>query len=430
VKFDNYTFRGDKYSSNIGKLTVSAFAGTYETDSEKYRMAKMLSECEDHFVMDSVMFHYLFIERHTMIDNVAKNTFWSSADATHWDLTKNYDNDTADGNDNQGKLTLTYGLEPGDTLDGVPVFNGPGSVWLEFARRLTDVAATLFRALESTEYGSAWDSKTYLKAFEDWQAAIPERCWIEAYRRLYIRPNEVYKENAYLSMLEGGKKTGQRRQYETYQDMYISSKYFGNDCQTAKLNFRPNASNLKQYELPMKMYSDCYVLAGLGQGTGIGSINYSRRTKRGEVFNFVSPVDNLVDATGYLYPANYYQEIGNEEKSLNIYNPDQLAFNGATKLNKLVMGYYEGENTKLNTGLAEVAFGGNTLLEELYAVGYMAATKPLDLTSCLNLRILDARKSSFTQILLPDSAPITQVLLEEPQGLIMSNLNKITEFEA
>ena len=44
----------------------------------------------------------------------------------------------------------------------------PGSVWLEFARRLTDVAATLFRALESTEYGSAWDSKTYLKAFEDW----------------------------------------------------------------------------------------------------------------------------------------------------------------------------------------------------------------------------------------------------------------------
>jgi hypothetical protein len=43
-------------------------------------MAKMLSECEDHLIMDAVVFHYLFIERHCLIDNVAKNTFWHTAD--------------------------------------------------------------------------------------------------------------------------------------------------------------------------------------------------------------------------------------------------------------------------------------------------------------------------------------------------------------
>jgi hypothetical protein len=63
-------------------------------------MAKMLNECEDYLVMDSVLFHYLFIERHTMVDNVSKNTFWSTEDGFHWNLTKNYDNDTSDGNDN------------------------------------------------------------------------------------------------------------------------------------------------------------------------------------------------------------------------------------------------------------------------------------------------------------------------------------------
>jgi hypothetical protein len=33
----------------------------YTHDTYDYRMAKMLSECEDHLVMDSVVYHYLFI---------------------------------------------------------------------------------------------------------------------------------------------------------------------------------------------------------------------------------------------------------------------------------------------------------------------------------------------------------------------------------
>ncbi|MCI6789250.1 MAG: hypothetical protein MR606_05375 [Mollicutes bacterium] len=74
-------------------------------------MAKMLNECEDYLVMDSIVYHYLFIQRHTMVDNVAKNTFWSTEDLKHWDLTRNYDNDTADGNNNTGNLVFGYGLE-------------------------------------------------------------------------------------------------------------------------------------------------------------------------------------------------------------------------------------------------------------------------------------------------------------------------------
>ena len=68
------------YTPMIQGCTVDTYAGTYTHDTYEYRMAKMLKECEDHLVMDSVLYHYLFIEHHCMIDNVAKNTFWSTED--------------------------------------------------------------------------------------------------------------------------------------------------------------------------------------------------------------------------------------------------------------------------------------------------------------------------------------------------------------
>jgi hypothetical protein len=89
VTFSEKTFEGfipPGYSTpsptgiTLAGTTVSKYAKTYTHDTKEYRIAKMLDECEDHLVMDSVVYHYLFIERHTMVDNVAKNTFWSTED--------------------------------------------------------------------------------------------------------------------------------------------------------------------------------------------------------------------------------------------------------------------------------------------------------------------------------------------------------------
>jgi len=64
----------------LAGLAISDYNGTYTRDTKEYRMAKMLHECEDHLIMDEIVFHYLFIERHALIDNVAKNTFWHTED--------------------------------------------------------------------------------------------------------------------------------------------------------------------------------------------------------------------------------------------------------------------------------------------------------------------------------------------------------------
>jgi hypothetical protein len=74
--WDNSTSSG----VSLAGFTTSKYAKTYEYDTKEYRIAKMLDECEDHLIMDSVVYHYLFIQRHTMVDNVAKNTFWSTED--------------------------------------------------------------------------------------------------------------------------------------------------------------------------------------------------------------------------------------------------------------------------------------------------------------------------------------------------------------
>lgn len=170
VEFSPYTFKGfdppgfegaeNPSKISLKDFTVNEFAGVYTHDTQNYRVAKMLSECEDHLVMDSVMFHYLFIQRHTMVDNVAKNTFWSTEDLIHWDLTKDYDNDTSDGNNNSGYLTFTYGIENLDKTEaGADIFNASGSVWLNFCHALQSAQRKMHQALATK---GAWESSSYL----------------------------------------------------------------------------------------------------------------------------------------------------------------------------------------------------------------------------------------------------------------------------
>jgi hypothetical protein len=109
-------------------------------------MAKMLYECEDYLIMESIIYHFLFIERHCMIDNVAKNTFWSSEDCVHWNLIKDYDNDTSDGNDNNGHFTRTYGMEPLDKLNQTThVFNAHQSAWFNFINGLKETCSYVYK---------------------------------------------------------------------------------------------------------------------------------------------------------------------------------------------------------------------------------------------------------------------------------------------
>lgn len=408
------------YEPVLANTQFASYANTYTHDTMQYRIAKMITECEQHLCMDSVVYHYLFIERHSMVDNVAKNTFWSTEDGKVWNLTKNYDNDTSDGNDNQGKLTLSYGFEPGDKDDkGVSIFNAGNSVWLAFIGGLYEACEKMYNHLDNK---GAWSPTEYLKLHKKWQRAIPERCWIEDYYRKYIRPYEVYDSQMFLDMHEGGQKTHQRTQYETYQNYYISSKYFGSTCRSNNFVLRAEGADITDVELPVSLYADCYIRGAYGSGTD--NPNLGMRCKRNTEIIIKSPIENATDATIYLWPSNLYQQFGDSANGLNNYLLTQFESNNANKLRIISLGTLSGPE---NTTLTKIGFSGNTNLEEVYVAKY-ANVETLNLSESTGLLVLDARSSGFKDITLPDNAPTMAIQLNKPVTLIMSNLSKVNIF--
>lgn len=421
------------YTPLIRGCAIDKYAGTYTHDTYEYRMAKMLHECEDHLIMDSVLYHYLFIERHCLIDNVAKNTFWSTEDCQHWCLIKDYDNDTADGTDNQGKFTRNYGMEPTDMLNpNARVFNAHQSVWFNFLHGLDDARKWMYDKLENAKVSldggktsfSVWDSEAYLKTALSWQKSIPERCWIEDYYRKYFRPNEIYKDQMFNSMLSGGQKKFQREQYETYQNVYMDSKYAGIKIGADRILFRPTGSGLKSIRIPVEVYHDCYIYSDVGGQRAM------ERVKRNTPAYLTCPVDELGNATMYIHPGSVFTKLGSVGASgqLGSFAPDQMSFSGAKKLRELIYATSDLSST-LNYGLeSEVSFEGNNLLEKLYVANLINCKQKLNLADCTSLIELDASNSAFTEVTIAEGAPVTTIKLSQPTTLTLNSLPKLTEF--
>lgn len=416
VTFSTYSFSNSEFTKVLHGVSITDYAGTYETDSYKYRMAKMLSECEEHLVMDSIVYHYLFIERHTMIDNVAKNTFWGTEDLQHWYFNKDYDNDTADGNDNEGKLSLRYGYEVSDMIDDRFVFNAHEAVWINFIQGLYPACEYMYKELAKL---GAWDVDAYLNAFKRFQDVIPERCWIEDYHRKYLRPRQVYGSDDYIPMLEGGKKTHQRKQFEVYQNLYLNSKYaVGEDSEA--VFFRANTQNMQNdFYLPVKMYCDCYVRSSIGQ-------TYTKQRVKGGENNTIrfdhTVLGSMNDATCLLYPGELYTKIDD----MSVLKPKEVRVLAAKRLQELAIG-----RSNENSNLESIAVGANVMLRKLeIAKCKNEKLTSLDLTSAIGLHELDISDSSFTGLKLAPGAPIEKIHLgSNLTSIQISNLEYINNFE-
>lgn len=410
------------YHTKLGGITVKDFSGesgrAYTKDTYEYRMAKMLSECEDHLIMDSVVYHYLMIERHLLVDNVAKNTFWSTEDLKHWQLTKDYDNDTADGNDNNGNLTLTYGIEPGDVsnLTNISIFNAYNSVWLHFIMGLREVRAAMHSALNINN--GAWSAQAYLDRFTQFQSVIPERCWIEDYHRKYLRPYEVYDDSSYFLKLEGGKKTHQRKQFEIYEEKYFNSEYNRISEDTNVINLRGNIESApEEIKIPFKMYADCYLRYSLGQ------MAWMKRVKRNTVEYITLPKGtNLTDSTFYIFMPEYFTHLGD----LAITQPKNISLASASRLNELTLGE-SAECKSINA----FSIKGCKLLRKLIAKNLIGdngkGIETLDLINQTCLRELDTTNSAFTSILLPPNAPLANIILNAPTSIYAKNLYNLNK---
>lgn len=380
---------------------------------------EFVAHFEDHFVKDSLLFFYLFTERHTMVDNRAKNTFWHTEDLIHWDIDMDYDNDTAMGNDNEGGLTLTYGYEDTDTIGTKSVFNAADSkVWCMIRDNFQTELASMYQSLESK---LAWSSNRILTEMEQEQAMKPERLWVADMRRKYFRTYEDNGTTSYIPMMNGDKKM-QRRQFQKYQEKYIASKYVSATATADVITIRAYtpinwAGVAPDGTFHIVPYADTYVAVRFGS-------NLSKvRAKRGKTYDVKSTIAAMNDTEVYVYNASMIQSIGD----IAPFYPGYTDFNQGIKLTDLTVG--SGVSGYQNTNLSDFSIGNNVLLQHLNLQNLPNLKKAVSLEKCVSLIDFLADGSGITGVVLPTGGKLTTAHIPAITSLTGRNVYFLTDLQ-
>lgn len=352
-----------------------------------------------------------------------------------WD----YDNDTALGINNNGKMVFDAGLEDIDRLDNSWVYNeGPSVFWRRIRKNMTSELATLYTDLK----GECFNAKNLIDEFDTWQAQFPENLWRLDFERKYYRPYDVGGEVSYLRDMANGRKKYQRREFENNMCIYINSKYLPTASYdpTDFIHFRPvNPQNVYQSrKIFIKPYSSMYI--NLSIGNDENSAKTSERTMAGETreFDISGAIANVVDLQNIqckIYNASRIMEI----TGLENYYPDQIALAAGKKLRKITLGadYVHDENgdviyvngsgervedpnegtplayTNTNTKVLElgVSESTNPVLEELDIRNCQGLTGTFNLAGCISLTKLLAQGTQISYFILPNGGLVRELHL-------------------
>lgn len=388
----------------------------------------------DYCVLDSVLYYYLFTLRYTMTDNHAKNSFWHygksndlDADGNpirKFDLCFNYDDDTALGIDNYGRMTYRYGYEEIDYVDGTKdwVWNAPNHVFFLRIRKLfNDELCALYTRLEST---GAWSSTSLINQFNEWQMQFPEELWRLDIERKYIRTytSSFINGKAYPEFLverANGRKKTQRSQFERNQEKYIASKFGGTTASADDIVLRcsvPNADLVvdPNFDMHLTPYSHIYLNVKYNTSPPI------RIRAVPDVEYTIPYTDSLADIIE-IYSASCLKSIGD----LSACYLTNGTFANATKIRELILGNKtEGYD---NTNVITLGLGSNELLTKLDVQNMSGLTHSLDLTELKNLEELYAFGSNIGGVSFADAGNIQTVQIPDVGSLEMKNLAELTD---
>ena len=420
-----------------------------------------------YFVLDSILYFYLFTERYTMVDNRAKNCFlhrgkvyYSQAEASEfataygveidaeyindeqaafndgyrWDLTWGYDFDTALGISNTGKLEITYGKEDTDFyVDGDPtssyIFRAAGST---FFCRVRDLFSSELQAMfVDRENVNAWSSDGLINQWDKAQSQFPEEIWRLDIQRKYLRTYQgISIDNSiagtanprFLTEMLNGRKKYQRRMFERNQELYMATKYFGNKATQDQIMMRFNnpvgATVEQDFTLYLTPYSDMYI------GVKFGNVTPTNfRAKAGVEYTIPYGIDADTADITLIYGASFIQAIGDLSKC---YVGDN-DFSKATRLQSLTVGSdvdgYE------NTYMTKITLGNNKLLEYLDVKNVTGLNSVIDLSQCSNLLELHAEGSGATGVIFANGGKLQKAYIPSVISLTMKNLNNIEIFD-
>ena len=426
------------------------------------------SKFEEYFVKDSVLYYYLFTERYTMADNRCKNLFLHfgktgkyhsvsnpvkellpiyceligtdyvitsdtelDSSKTYYsqyafDLSFDYDNDTAMSLNNYGASVYRHGYEDIDNLDGTTeeVFReSKSTLFCRIRGLLYDDLKTLFNNLESK---GAWDDESFLSEIEAWQNEFPEELWRLDIERKDIRTfNESFINGAgdpqYLKNMANGKMKYRIKQWERGQKAYMASKYQSSSAASDNIVIRCTVpeGNLvvpTNYRLKLTPYDYMYLNVKYGtqepiQVRGVPGVQYE--------IPFEGTSVDILD----IYSASRIQDLGD----LSSTYPATVDTSKATRLKVLNIGNStEGYD---NPSLTTMTLGANYLLEVLNVENVSGLTQSLNLSALNNLRELYAHGTNASGVTFANGGEIEIAELPAINAMTMRNLLYLTNLD-
>lgn len=363
------------------------------------RLQKFVTEFENYFVKDAMLFYYLFTEMFLMVDNRAKNMFLTTYDGTHW-FGLPYDFDTAIGINNEGALTFGYSLEDTDYVGTATVYNGQDSVlWKNVRDGFASELRTMYTTLRS---GQRFNYETISTMFTNHQKVWPEAMWNEDAFIKYLQPYLTANEN-YLAMLQGNK-ASQRDWWLFNRFRYLDSKY---RCGDASANF----ITLRCYavgNITLTPYADIYARVRYGSYD-----TPELRATRNQSYVMVCGLDQMNDTEVYIYSSDRISSVGD----LSHLQVGLANFSMAPKLREIKLGDEDSEYENTNLGKDTNTFdvGSNELLETVNIANCSAlgtgTQKAVDLSGCTSLKTVIATGTSLRGITLPNGGHLTTLKL-------------------
>ena len=355
-------------------------------------------------------------------------------DGSNWrfNFAKDYDNDTALGIDNKGKLILDYGLEDTDMLSEGYVFNAAtNSLWVLVRECFSDELAKMYETLEND---GLFNRANLINKFYEYQKVRPEALMIEDAKGKYDDPiTNLTSEGRYASNtsfmvdMELGEKIDQRQLFITYQQKYFASKYSSPSATDNALVLQAHKGNSFNSYFELTPYSDIYAELQIdGQKAAKTKIKHDttvgmQMMKAGapwtgpdsEVAMQVCSFSSIkhLSTLAYIYTSQWTPASADKAQDILI-GSDSASYKG-----------WSGERTwTLSPGAA-------TLCKEINIRGQIGLAGQLDLTSNKLLETLNAINTKINEVDFATGAPVKSVQLGSYIDTLKGKqLTKVTQF--
>lgn len=377
----------------------------YTVDNASYRLAKFLTEMSEYMDWKKQLYYYNFTARHLMVDSRAKNMHIVTEDGIHF-YSFLYDADTANGNDNNGKLSYPYYYEDIDQdAGGNTVFNGQKSaLWINIREGLAEEIAAQDKTLRSSAgYSYEAEKALFDSHREQWcEALYAYAAWA------------LYKNNpAYIEAALGDKKH-QRDYWIYYSYRYWDSKFHSGDAPKNNLVLRVwgRGSDLK-----VVPYCCLYPRAEWGS---TNKVTTQRCLDLENGVTFKNQIDSDVsNFIIYVFSSDLIVDLGDLSQMGDIQIDDVGA---SPRLRRLIIG--RDEEGFINKRTTTLSLNKNRMLEVLDITNCRGfglqndgtyKNYTLDLSANTLLKELRAKGSTVTGFSLPQTGKLTTLQL--PEGL-------------